>query len=455
MLLAVLCWFAQARPEVAEIDVALKAAPGSAELHFRRAEALMKVGWHEAAAGAYGEALRREPGNTAINDRRGDALAFLGRFDEAAKDFDAHIAAQPRDGPRHWRRGIALYWGGQHEKGRKQFEDYQSVDGNDVENVAFWWLCAVPTMGKDEASKKMPEIGFDRRVPLMAVDKLYRGTATPADVEAAIVAGNPGIEETRHRRFYGHLYLGLWHDALGKADEARKHLEAASVRWWMPGYMGEVARTHLQLLDRRGRQPYKFNPKTYEKDFAAFARQDVEQPFALGGVVFVGSSTIRLWKLERDFPGLPVLNRGFGGSSAPDVNPQTELLFRKHRPNAVVYYEGDNDLANGRSPAEFAGDVAKFLAATEAAGIPKVVVLGVKPSIRRWHLLDTQRDANRQLAALCAKNPAKHAYIDTEELVLGADGRPRPDAFVADGLHLSPEAYARIAKKLRPLLAAK
>ncbi len=416
-------------------------------------EGLARRGWHERALVACDAEILARPGDTALRDQRGDLRLFQGQFAVAVEDFDAHLARHPQDGPRHWRRGIACHLAGQHAAGQKQFEDYQAVDGSDVENVAWWWLCAVPGMGREAASKAMPPVGFDRRVPLPTIDLLYRGTATPADVEAAIVAGNPGPAELRSRRFYGHLYLGLWHEARGEIGAAKKDLERAAVRHWLPGYMGEVARTCLQRLDARDRKPAgaPFKPQDWPKEFAAFAQEDAAKPFPPGGVVFVGSSTIRLWKLAGDFPGLPVLNRGFGGSSGPDVPPKLELLALKHRPRAVVYYEGDNDLARGETPEQFGAAARQFLTETLAKTSAKVVLLGIKPSIRRWQLFEAQRRANAMLKEMCAD--PRTAFVDPTDDVLGPDGRPAPECFEDDGLHLSPLAYRRLAARLRPLLA--
>src|SRR5437763_4245357 len=58
----------------------------------------------------------------------------------------------------------------------------------------------------------------------------------------------------------------------------------------------------------------------FAQEIDAFDAADRAAPPAAGGIVFVGSSTIRLWaSLVDDFPGLPVLNRGFGGSTFPEA----------------------------------------------------------------------------------------------------------------------------------------
>jgi lysophospholipase L1-like esterase len=47
----------------------------------------------------------------------------------------------------------------------------------------------------------------------------------------------------------------------------------------------------------------------------------------------------------------------------------------------------------------------------------------------------------------------KHSYltfIDTYDIVLGADGKPREELFVPDKLHFNDAGYRLLAEKVRP-----
>src|SRR5687768_18355833 len=97
-------------------------------------------------------------------------------------------------------------------------------------------------------------------------------------------------------------------------------------------------------------------PAPFEKEIAAFEAADAKKPPPQGAVLFVGSSSIRLWKLADSFPGMHSINRGFGGSQLADSVYYAERIVIKHKPRTVVVYAGDNDLAGGKTPEQVAGD---------------------------------------------------------------------------------------------------
>ena len=89
----------------------------------------------------------------------------------------------------------------------------------------------------------------------------------------------------------------------------------------------------------------------WQSEIAAFAAVDRLDPAPADAVLFVGSSSIRLWHtLAADLPDVPTINRGFGGSEIADSVYFAEQLIRPYRPRAIVMYAGGNDLADGKSP---------------------------------------------------------------------------------------------------------
>jgi len=187
-------------------------------------------------------------------DRRGSVHFKLAEIDESIADFDRSIELRPETEAGHWRRGIAYYYAKRFEEGRRQFEAYQTVDDNDVENAVWQYLCIAAEDGPEEAREKMMHVGFDRRVPLMVVDAMFRGKAEPQDVLNAANAGEVDDAERKLRLFYAHLYLGLYHEAQGDAAASAKHMEMAVETYNVGGYMWEVARVHRIVRDRENAQ---------------------------------------------------------------------------------------------------------------------------------------------------------------------------------------------------------
>lgn len=200
--------------------------------------------------------------------------------------------------------------------------------------------------------------------------------------------------------------------------------------------------------------------RPWAADMARFEKADAENPPPAGGVVFVGSSSIRLWDLAKSFGpdspaplGAPLLNRGFGGSQIADSVREIDLLVLKHEPRQVVLYAGDNDIAAGKSPQTVAEDFDRFVAAvrSESSDIP-IAFISIKPSIARRALADAMHDANRRIRQRC-RTDDRLTYIDIWTPMLGADGEPRSELFAGDGLHLSDAGYqlwaAEVARALR------
>jgi lysophospholipase L1-like esterase len=199
-------------------------------------------------------------------------------------------------------------------------------------------------------------------------------------------------------------------------------------------------------------QPLPNNAR-FAGEIHAFAHADSVSPPPPEPVLFVGSSSIRMWtSLAADFPGVPVLNRGFGGSRMDDLLRYADRLVFRYHPRTVVFYEGDNDLQDGRTPARIAGDVAEFLQRIRTAQpLTRVVCLAVKPSPSRWTLIDKVRQTNELLAAIVARDTMA-TFVDVFTPMLGPDGRPRPELFLADSLHMTPAGYAIWRDAVAPVL---
>lgn len=182
---------------------------------------------------------------------------FAARPAESARLFDAVAAAAPDREPELWQRGLALYYADRYADGRKQFELHRTVNPNDVENVAWHFACVARESGAVAARTAVLPVGEDPRVPMKQVRDLCAGTATPEDVIAAAEASPE--RNRRNDLCFAHLYVGLYHDALGDAEKARRHMLLAAGPFSMDHYMGRVAQVHLAV---RGWKPESRNEAT-------------------------------------------------------------------------------------------------------------------------------------------------------------------------------------------------
>ena len=195
-------------------------------------------------------------------------------------------------------------------------------------------------------------------------------------------------------------------------------------------------------------------PERFAPEIAAFAAADREHMAAPCGFLFTGSSSIRFWKsLSTDMAPLPVLNRGFGGSTVADVDYYFDKVVAPYRPRAIVFYAGENDVAAGEAPKAVAADFVRFMELKDKALGPATPVyfISLKPSKLRWAQREQQAEVNAEIRALAAKRRDLH-YVDVVATML-ADGKPK-DIYVGDGLHMTPDGYRLWTAVVRPVVEA-
>lgn len=196
------------------------------------------------------------------------------------------------------------------------------------------------------------------------------------------------------------------------------------------------------------------DPARFTADIAAFEAWDRQNSAPQDAVLFVGSSSIRMWQTAECFPDLAVINRGFGGSHASDVNHFAERIVLKYAPRTIVFYAGDNDLADGKSPERVAGDFEQFVEIVHAK-LPntRIVYLPVKPSLARWKNWRKMQATNALVKQFIDVNK-RLVYVDTATPMLGPNGEPRPEIFLEDGLHMNAQGYQIWSDLLRGELKA-
>lgn len=203
--------------------------------------------------------------------------------------------------------------------------------------------------------------------------------------------------------------------------------------------------------DPAPRVPAEVSSAAWEADIARFVAEDAAAPPPRGAVLFVGSSSIRMWHtLAADFPGVPVINRGFGGSELRDSTWYADRIIAPYAPRLIVLYAGDNDLFSGRTPAQLLADFVAFVARVrrDLPAVP-IAYISTKPSPARAHLLAVQRDANARIRA--AIGQLDHAvFVDVFTPMLDSAGQPRAELFGEDQLHLNAAGYQVWQQALAP-----
>lgn len=180
----------------------------------------------------------------------------------------------------------------------------------------------------------------------------------------------------------------------------------------------------------------------WEKEIQAFENEDRAHAPPKNAILFVGSSSIRLWtNLHAAFPKHTLIQRGFGGSKMADALHFVDRLVLKYEPKHVLVYEGDNDIAGGVKPEVVVAQFKEFVEKVHAL-LPqtKISYISIKPSPSRWKLKNEVGAANSAIKEFAGQHP-RLEYIDVWTPMLGADGAPRPELFVKDNLHMNGIGY--------------
>jgi lysophospholipase L1-like esterase len=181
----------------------------------------------------------------------------------------------------------------------------------------------------------------------------------------------------------------------------------------------------------------------FEAEIRAFETSDKTNSPPKQAVLFLGSSSIRLWKsLAADFPDHQVINRGFGGSQIADSIRFAGRIVHPYEPRVIVFYAGGNDINAGKLPERVAADFEEFARAVHR-DLPatRICYIAIAPNPARWAQVDRVREANRLIEEF-SRGDKRLSFIDVFAHMLGKDGQPRPEIFSADKLHMNELGYA-------------
>jgi lysophospholipase L1-like esterase len=190
-------------------------------------------------------------------------------------------------------------------------------------------------------------------------------------------------------------------------------------------------------------------------DIEAFKKQDSTHFPGTNKILFVGSSSFTKWTdVQSYFPSYPIINRGFGGSSLPDVIRYREDVIFKYKPKQIVIYCGENDLASSDSvTAKMVYDrfVQLFNFIRKKLPNVSVVYISMKPSPSRQLLLSKMREGNAMIQTFL-KTKKQTGFIDVYKEMIDDEGKPIPELFVEDNLHMNKKGYVIWQKAIEPYL---
>ena len=190
----------------------------------------------------------------------------------------------------------------------------------------------------------------------------------------------------------------------------------------------------------------------WEESITAFTSADRENAPSPGGVVFIGSSSIRLWSDLESQLRVPraVINRGFGGARLSDCTKYLDRLVFPHAPRLIIVYAGDNDLAEGREPTDVANEFVRFVERVrKALPATRIAYISIKPSPARAGLIPKIRETNQLILQFITASDNLN-FIDVFTPMLDHGGHPRAELFRADALHLNSAGYQLWATIIGP-----
>jgi lysophospholipase L1-like esterase len=191
----------------------------------------------------------------------------------------------------------------------------------------------------------------------------------------------------------------------------------------------------------------------FEKVIVGYEARDRENPPPAGATLFVGSSTFGLWKsLEEDMKPIVALNRGFGGSTIPEVIHYMDRIILPYKPARIVLYIGGNDIADG-VPAEEVFERFKLLEQKVREALPETSIhfISLKSAPIRARFSAQYDLANQLIREYIDKTPGLF-FIDTRPLLLDERGMQREDLYLPDRLHLNRQGYERWIPALKTAL---
>lgn len=197
------------------------------------------------------------------------------------------------------------------------------------------------------------------------------------------------------------------------------------------------------------------DPLVWEADIIALEERTQKLSPPENAIVFVGSSSIRLWNgLIDAMAPIPVIQQGFGGAKLHDLVYYADRLVNIYQPKAVVVFAGSNDITPGavKSPEQILKRYQQFVAKVRAthSELP-IYYIAITPTPKRWEVWPDAQAANAVLQEY-SERTAGLFYIDTGPSLMDSTGMPDLENYSFDKGHLSDKGYSVWTSIVRPRL---
>ena len=194
------------------------------------------------------------------------------------------------------------------------------------------------------------------------------------------------------------------------------------------------------------------DPTRYQSEIDQYQEWDQKNSPPERAILFVGSSSIRLWLTRQAFPEFPVMNRGFGGAHISDVLYYYQQIIAPYDPSVIVFYCGDNDIADGKTVEQVFEDYLELVKRIlDDKPLVKFIYLPIKPCPSRFSHWTEMNRLNAMIKDFNDKNP-RLFYVDVATVLLNTKAEPDSAFFMSDLLHLNEKGYESWNKILVPQL---
>lgn len=267
---------------------------------------------------------------------------------------------------------------------------------------------------------------------------------------SSIVNAQESSDVESLEQYFGYLEKAQMNDTVNEDTTAEFY--SRSFKFWMANIIAynrepEKFRKAMDLY-HQGQAKYvrdrSIKIDRFESTIEGFRRFDARNTLAKDPILFVGSSSMVFWETANSFPEYPIINRGFGGASLPEVIHYYDDVIKKHNPSMILVY-CDIDVENGKSP-ELAVNAFKELVNRIEQDFPTapVLLLSMKPTLIDDILgKDVRKNkliTNQQLMEY-AQSKETLNYVDITSSMIDKKGRLKDDIFIGDGMHLNPLGY--------------